>query len=154
MKLINKHNKLELIIDGKLLTQLGKLGNKHFPNEFGGFLIGHYSNDFKTLFITDYLLPKKYKGSPFGFERNIDGLRKVFDKLFDEKKQYYVGEWHTHPNGSTNYSQTDLKAMIETVKCETVQITNPILLILSVSKNKMMRYTFYVYDNEKLISYE
>lgn len=154
MKLINKENKLELIIEDDLLKHLGTIGVTHFPNEFGGFLVGYYADDFKTLFVKDFILPKIYKGSSFGFERSINGLEKIFNKLFNQKKQYYVGEWHTHPNGSTRYSQTDLNAMINTAECETVQITNPILLILSVNKSKMTNYSFYYYEDKQLIPYE
>jgi [CysO sulfur-carrier protein]-S-L-cysteine hydrolase len=154
LKLINKHNKLELVIENDLMNRLGNLGIKYYPNEFGGFLIGNYAADFKTVFIIDFLLPKKYSGSSFGFERSVEGLEKKFNEIFDRKKQYFVGEWHTHPDGSTMYSQTDLNAMIKTAECETVQIKNPILLILSVNKSKMTNYTFYFYENRKLIVYE
>lgn len=143
-----------LIIEDDLLNRLGKLGVTHFPNEFGGFLIGYYADNFKTVFVTDCILPKKYKGSSFGFERSVDGLERSFNKLFSQKKQYYVGEWHTHPNGSTMFSQTDLYAMINAVECETVQITNPILLILSVGRRKITGYRFYYYQDKKLIPYE
>lgn len=136
------------------MNRLGELGVKHFPNEFGGFLIGNYAADFKTVYITDFLLPKKYSGSSFGFERSVEGLERKFNELFDQKKQYFVGEWHTHPGGSTMYSQTDLNAMIKTAECETVSIENPILLILSVNKGRMTNYTFYFYENRKLIAYE
>ncbi len=154
MKLINKHNRLELIVEDDLLNRLGRLGVKHYPNEFGGFLIGYYTDDFRTLFVTDFLLPKKYQGSSMGFERSVDGIESAFNKIFVQKKQYFVGEWHTHPNGSTRYSQTDLNAMIKTVECETVRIKNPILLILSVNARKITDYTFYYYEERKLIAYE
>lgn len=154
MKLINRHNKLELVIEDDLLNRLGNLGIEHFPNEFGGFLIGYYTNDFRTVFVTDFVLPKKYNGSSFLFERSIDGIENVFNEIFKQTKQYYIGEWHTHPNGSTIHSHTDLSAMIKTVECETVQIKNPILLILSVNKDKMTDYTFYFYEDKKLIAYE
>lgn len=154
MKLVKKYNNLELIINDELLIEIANIGIHHYPNEFGGFLIGKYSNDFKTLYIEDYILPKKYKGFPFIFERSIDGIIDIFKKLFNQKNQYYIGEWHTHPDGSTMYSQTDLNAMVQTVECETVQIKNPILLILSVSKQKLNKFTFYFFENNKLISYE
>lgn len=133
---------------------MGAIALKHFPNEFGGFLVGKYSSDFKSVEITDVILPKKYKSTPTLFLRSTDGLEGIFEKLFIEKHQYYIGEWHTHPNGSSNYSGTDLNAMIETVNCETVQIKNPLLLILSITKSDIKDFTFYYYDNEKLISYE
>jgi len=67
LKLYNKHRKVELVIDQELLDNIGKSGIVHFPNEFGGFLIGKYSDDYNTLFITDYILPKSYKGSRYLF---------------------------------------------------------------------------------------
>ena len=154
MKLVKKYNNLELIVEEELLKEIANIGMKHCPNEFGGFLTGRYSSDFKTLYIKDYILPKKYKGHPFIFERSIDGMSEIFRKLFNQKNQYYIGECHTHPYGSTVFSQTDLNAMIQTVECETVQIKNPILLILSVSKQNLNSFTFYVYDNKNLIPYE
>ncbi|WP_407476598.1 Mov34/MPN/PAD-1 family protein [Elizabethkingia anophelis] len=154
MKLINPVNKLELVIDDGLLEKIGKIGVKHYPNEFGGFLIGKYSKDLKTLYITDYLLPKKYKGYPTVFQRSIDGLPTAFQDIFKTKNEYYIGEWHTHPNGSTMYSQTDLQAMIATSECETVQIKNPILLIFSINQKEVNNYTFYFYADNNLTAYE
>lgn len=154
MKLTRKHNDLNLTIQEDLIEKMGAIALKHFPNEFGGFLVGKYSSDFKSVEITDIILPKKYKSTLTLFLRSTDGLEGVFEKLFTEKHQYYIGEWHTHPNGSSNYSGTDLNAMIETVNCETVQIKNPLLLILSITKSELKDFTFYYYDNEKLISYE
>jgi len=149
-----KHKNLALVIEDNLLTKLGQIGIMHFPNEFGGFLVGNYSADFKTLHILDYVLPKKYKGFPMYFERAIDGLTQIFDKLFKKKNQYFIGEWHTHPNGSTMYSQTDLNSMIQTAECETVHINNPILLIISLNKTRVLNHTFYIYQNKNLIPYE
>jgi proteasome lid subunit RPN8/RPN11 len=154
LKLIRKHNDLNLTIQEDLIEKMGAIAIKHFPNEFGGFLVGKYSSDFKSVEITNIILPKRYKSTPTLFLRSTDGLEGVFEKLFTEKHQYYIGEWHTHPNGTSNYSTTDLNAMIETANCETVQIKNPLLLILSISKSDLKDFTFYYYDNEKLISYE
>jgi [CysO sulfur-carrier protein]-S-L-cysteine hydrolase len=154
LKLINKDKNLELIIDDDLLNNIALHGLMHYPNEFGGFLVGHYSADFKALYVSNSILPKKYRGFPTSFERGNDGLKEVLDKLFDNKKQFYVGEWHTHPNGSTMYSQTDLNAMIKIEAFEAVQIKNPILLILSIQNNKMTDFTFYVYNDKQLIRYE
>jgi proteasome lid subunit RPN8/RPN11 len=154
LKLKNRENELELSIDEKLLDRIGQIALKHYPNEFGGFLIGHYSTDFKLVEIKDVLLPKKYKGTPTLFERSTDNMEEAFAKLFIEKQQYYIGEWHSHPDGSTMYSNIDLNAMRKTVECETVHIKNPLLLIISAKKNEMAGYTFYCYNDKKLISYE
>ena len=154
MKLINKHKNVELIISEKLLAHLGEYGVKHYPNESGGFLIGCYSNNLKQLHISDYILPKRYNSIPCLFERSIDGIKEIFEKIFDRKKQYYVGEWHTHPNGSSMYSQTDLQAMIQIANHDTVNIENPILLIVSIDKNKFKDFSIYLYDKKGLYKYE
>ncbi|WP_164732244.1 Mov34/MPN/PAD-1 family protein [Flagellimonas oceanensis] len=154
MKLHNKHRNVELIINQELLEKISQLGIDHYPNEFGGFLIGKYSDDYNTLFITDYILPKSYKGSRSLFERSAKGTKSLFSKLFKIKKEIYVGEWHTHPNGSTRYSDIDLRAMINIESSPSVNIKNPVLLILSVSEKKLNQATFYIYENKKLIPYE
>lgn len=144
---------VRLVVDEALINELAKVGMKHFPNEFGGFLIGKYSDDFKTLYIETHLLPVKFKSSPTLFQRSIKGIETRFTKVFEESQHYYVGEWHTHPNGSTRYSGTDLQAMKKTVECDTVHIQNPVLLILSVDSIQLNDYTFYYYKSEKLVPY-
>lgn len=154
MRLINIENKLELIINDDLLKEIRDSAIKHYPNEFGGFLIGQYTNNFKTVEITNVILPLKYKGSPISFLRLTNDIKDVFSNVFNNSGQYYVGEWHSHPNGSTMYSQTDLNAMNEIVDCDTVSIKNPILLILSVNNKSTNKFTFYYYNNKKLVPYE
>lgn len=154
MKLTNRYKNVDIIISDVLLEKLTKHGIEQFPNEFGGFLMGYYSSDFKTLTITDTILPKKHKGTPSLFQRSINGIDTVFEEFYNKEPiQYYVGEWHTHPNGPTRYSQTDLRTMINIANCKTVHIINPILLILSVNKLKMKSFQFYLYDNKRLLPF-
>lgn len=97
----------------------------------------------------------KYSGERHSFERSTRGISQRLKDLYQiEPNQYYVGEWHTHPNGLTDYSSTDLRSMIDIAKCETVGIENPILLILSVGYSAMNSFKFYLYENEKLLAYE
>lgn len=155
MKLINKEKKVELIIEDKLLKDLSLIGFDKYPNEFGGFLVGYYSNNFKTLDITNFILPKKFKSFPYLFERSAEGVEENFRKLFNyDTKQYYIGEWHTHPNNSSLYSNTDLNAMIDNVNSQSIRISNPVLLIIGVNKEKIIDFTFYLYDNKTLLRYE
>ena len=154
MNLINKHKNMKLIIEDSLLKKLKKLGVSSYPNECGGFLVGYYSDNNTTLQVTDSILPKKQKSSSFLFERSIDGVKDILFKLFSSKKYFYIGEWHTHPNGSSLYSQTDLNAMVEITNCKTVNITNPILLILSIGQKKVHDFSIYIYDKKGLYKYE
>lgn len=155
MKLVNKHKEVEVIFKDSLLEELSLIGVKNYPNEFGGFLVGRYEKRNKLLIIGETILPQKYKGTPNLFFRSSEGIETQFKKLYKENpSKYYIGEWHTHPNGSTNYSRTDLNAMIDIENCQTVNINNPVLLILGINKAKMTGFSLYLYDNKKLLKYE
>lgn len=154
MKLATINTNLKLVVDSIIIEEIKEIGIKKYPNEFGGFLLGKYSEDLSTLFITRFLLPIKYKGHPMSFERSTEGLNKRLQEIFITSKEYYVGEWHTHPNGSTNYSSIDLNAMKTIAEHESVNIKNPVLLILGIGVNGCNAFTFYCYENEKLTLYE
>lgn len=153
MELYNQHKQVNLIIPDGLIDKLTSVGMKNYPHECGGFLVGYYSEDKLTLYITDFLLPTKDKKSRFLFERSVQGLKERLYKLFQNKGHFYIGEWHTHPNGSSAYSQTDLNAMIEIADCDTVNITNPILLILGIGEKQLKEFSFYIYNNKGLYKY-
>ncbi|POR18698.1 hypothetical protein BWK58_14550 [Flavobacterium columnare] len=154
MKIKNLHKELYLEYDEKLISKIEQIALEHYPNEFGGFLIGYYSEDLKTLVLTDLLIPNEYKSYRTLFERGTKGISEKLIELFRLKeKRYYVGEWHSHPNASSRFSSTDLNAMKNIAKSESVRIENPILLIVSVSSQKLIEYTFYLFDNDKLLEY-
>lgn len=154
LKIVKKYKNLSLTFEKELLLKLSDHGIENYPNEFGGFLIGSYSKDMKTLFINATLLPKKYNGFPTLFERSTEGIIIELEVAFNSKGIFYIGEWHTHPSGSSLFSKTDLNSMIEIAECETVKIKNPILLIISINHDKLLDYTFYFYNNQNLFPYE
>jgi [CysO sulfur-carrier protein]-S-L-cysteine hydrolase len=99
--LIYKSNETGLIInvEDSLLSNIIDIGIKHYPNEFGCFLIGYYSTNQTQLNITDTILPNKYKATPYLFERDTIGIEDKLKNYYSQNPQkYYVGEWHTHPN--------------------------------------------------------
>ena len=138
---------LNLAVDDALLEQLYNIGLKHYPKEFGGLLIGNYSEDMKTCVITGTLLPKKYKSSRYYFERGREGLLEKLEALYNaEPRSIYIGEWHTHPDGPASPSDTDEEAMQTISEHDEVTITNPLLLILAITPEG---YTFGFYVNFK-----
>ena len=154
MKIINSHKNVSLEYQNDLILKIESLALKHYPKEFGGFLIGYYSDDLKTLVLTDVLSPNEYRSHRALFERSTGGIKEKLLELFKlNKKRYYVGEWHSHPNGSSRYSSTDLNAMQSIANSETIRIKNPILLILSINSQRLENYTFYLYDNNTLFEY-
>lgn len=154
MKLNCTHKDLHLVINNNLIDDLYKFGMNHYPKEFGGLLIGYYSDDFKTCYVESTILPAKFNSSRYFFERGKEGLKQKLIEVYDASPRLiYVGEWHTHPDGIPIPSNTDLKAMTEIAESNEVNIENPILLILGIDKTEMKLGAF-VYSNNKLIKYE
>lgn len=145
---------LSLEIDGELLNYLLENGKSHYPNEFGGFLIGYYSNDNMHLEITDSILPKSFKASKYSFERSTKGIKKMLSNYYKENpKKFYVGEWHTHPDNSPIPSLTDISAINAIINNQNSCITNPVLLIIGYTKTQV-DFGFYVWFKNKLYRYE
>lgn len=154
MKLKFTYNGLEVEVEQNLIDKIYLDGMKHYPNEFGGLLVGYYSEDFKTCSIITSVIPKKYKSSKYFFERGKEGLKQILTGFYNSTPRLiYVGEWHTHPDGVPFPSATDLNSMNEIAECPDVSIENPILMILAVNKTEMKLGT-YVYSKNKLLKYE
>jgi len=73
---------LSLEVNDELIKGLGEKGKSHYPNEFGGFLIGYYSDDNRHLHITDTILPKNFRASKYSFERSTKGIEKDLSNYF------------------------------------------------------------------------
>lgn len=145
---------LSLEIGDELLSNLVEKGKSHYPNEFGGFLIGYYSDENKHLHITDSILPKSFKVSKYSFERSTKGIENKLSDYYNETpKKFYVGEWHTHPDNSPIPSLTDISAINAIINNQNSCITNPVLLIIRYSKTQV-DFGFYVWFENKLYRYE
>lgn len=146
---------LSLKIKDELLIKMNKLGKEYYPNEYGGLLVGRYSDDFKSVFIEETVLPKEFRSSRFKFERGVKGLKKVLHDFFKQTPSLsYVGEWHTHPDGTPIPSITDVAALKTIAQHDEVYIENPVLLIIGISKEScelgfyvLFRNEMYRYDN-------
>ena len=151
MKYYLASNDLFIEIQVAVFNQIQSQAEGEYPNENGGMLAGRYSADRHTVYIEKVVMPIKKLTGRTTFMRNAKGLEKVWKQLAKDGLRY-VGEWHSHPNGSTQYSSTDLKAMVDIEK--EVSITNPILLIVGVRNNGLSAHTFYCYRNNNLFKYK
>lgn len=151
---MNKHTGLSVSIDDNLIDQISATARLHYPKEFGGILVGRYSEDKKTVIVTDTILPEEFESSSFTFQRGVKGLRKSLSLYYDQSPSLqYVGEWHTHPDGPTEPSKTDIRALEEIVQHKEVYIDNPILMIMSISKRKK-NVGLFVYYKAKIYQYD
>lgn len=78
--------------------------------ETGGCLLGCYDKDRKYIYVIYQIYePKDSKCYPCSFVRGCDGLTDSIDiiRLKSGNQVRYLGEWHSHPNGSFSPSITD-----------------------------------------------
>lgn len=149
-----KEKNLSIQIENKTIDEMLLSARKHYPNEFGGLLIGFYANENKDLIITDFLTPKTFKASPVYFERETKDLQEELEDFYHSvPSRCYVGEWHSHPNGGTKPSSKDIKAMKQISENEGVSINKPILCIIGYTKQEF-QIQFHLISNNKIYTYE
>lgn len=155
MNYINEELGLKIFIKDDLFYSLSKKAEAGCPNESGGLLVGKYSTDHKTVIVTKAITPTQETTTPTSYTRKTDGMEAIWKKLYEEGLQY-VGEWHSHPNGSPQYSTEDLNAMRGIYADEDVTISKPLLLILGVKDGKYCKNAAYIYnkDNDELIKFK
>jgi len=151
MKYYLASDDLYIEIQASVFNQIQLQAEGEYPNENGGMLAGRYSVDRHTVYIERVVVPVEKLTGRTTFKRNAKGLEKAWEQLAEDGLQY-VGEWHSHPNGSTQYSSTDLAAMVDIEK--EVTIANPLLLIVGVRSYGLSAHTFYCYKNNKLLIYK
>lgn len=143
---------LSLKISNNILLAIYDQARDAFPNETGGMLAGRYINNYTA--IVEYLVKtKKSIESTTSFVRRADGVDKEWARLKEDNCEY-LGEWHSHPNGSFDYSTVDYNAMINIANDENVLIKNPLLLIVSLDKDTIKNHGVYFYDSGKLEKYK
>lgn len=123
---------------------------KSFPNETGGILIGHYSEDCKIAIVTQILGPprgsSRFKSS---FVRCGKSLLPILDKLW-KKNQYYLGEWHFHPSSSPYPSTTDLTTMKKLSESQELHCPEPIMVIIGGDVDAWTEYAMVVCQNKMI----
>ena len=153
MRLANDALKLSIDIRDNLLVEMVRHGQNFYPNEYGGILVGRYVENNTVVRIEEIVLPISYKASAYSFERGTKGLRDALLKHFKSNPSLiYVGEWHTHPNGSTMPSVTDTGALNKIAQDESVFIENPVLVIVALNKLHQ-EFGFYVLYQDQVYSY-
>lgn len=146
---------LSLTVESSVLESIEQFSRIHYPNEFGGILMGSYLNSYIDLVVSDIILPNQYNNSPTKFEPDHRELNLKIKEYYQQfgNKVIYVGDWHSHPNGSSHFSQTDFNSIREVAKSKSVNIKNPILLIAAYSDDHFDP-VFYVYSKDNLYKFE
>ena len=145
----NSELNFKVVFSDALLEKMIRLGKMYFPKEFGGILTGIKSEE--HLIILDIEVPVKFESNKNGFVRHPDFLNDYLQEIFVKSNNQieYLGEWHTHPNGSTQFSSQDLTSMKEIAENLDVNNVTPLLIILSI--NPSTDFQCYSFKSNQLI---
>jgi integrative and conjugative element protein (TIGR02256 family) len=119
--------------------------------ETGGVLLGRYdqNNTWATItFVTGP--PTDSRSSRAGFVRGTRGLRALFDRLWGDG-EYYVGEWHFHPNAAPTPSEVDIDEMRRIASDATRECATPLLMIIGGDPTAAWSWTAHVLSGTTLV---
>lgn len=140
-----------VMLSGEAYEKMIFFSHKANPCETGGILVGNYSSDQTTASITQITSPpKESKHHKFSFYRSSTGLMQFLNSMWNQG-QYYLGEWHYHPNSPPIPSNTDLRQMSTLSKNNKLKCPEPILIIIGGSI-KEWKVSVGIYVNDKYIS--
>lgn len=153
IKFLNKKTNHKILVSDSLLTQMIAVADNHYPKEFGGILTGIKEQDFWI--ITDFETPTDFKNSRSNFTRKVKKLNAYLKEIYltSKGKLEYLGEWHTHPNGTPQNSKDDLISMAEIANETNVTTDKPIMIIFSLHQSKRTnKFKIYQYTDGALIT--
>lgn len=99
--------------------------------ETGGLLAGYWTND--EVVVTDVIGPgPAAKHDRFNFEPDYRWQSEVIGSFYDENegRLTYLGDWHTHPAGTTDPSSLDIKTIRNIADNKAARAARPLMLIL------------------------
>lgn len=144
------NGKYGLLLNKNLLKDILLLCEKSKNCETGGILIGKYNTNLDLAIVSKITGPTKDSkmGSNWLFI-GVNGLKKLLKNIWTKNREYYLGEWHFHPNSTPNPSDTDINQLKEISVTESYKCPEPILLIIAGEPPKNWTFRVFVCVNGK-----
>jgi integrative and conjugative element protein (TIGR02256 family) len=115
-------------IESSALDALRVFAAAQHPHETGGALVGYYA-DGHTAVVTDVLgPPPDTEHGRTTLTLGSEGVREHLAAVWPDR--YYLGDWHTHPGGTPEPSDTDHATMLETAARPSAKCPEPLSIIL------------------------
>ena len=151
---VNNNKRLKVIVDDSLLDAIRQKAFSCCPNETGGLLVG-WIDDENVAHVCKQIAPAKEVATRASYYREVAGMGDIWKEMY-KQGLVYLGEWHSHPNGSVMYSNTDYNAIKGVYEDDGVVLSKPLMLIMGVKNGTFVNDAMYAYDgiNKNLIKME
>ena len=129
-KFASADRRFQVAVPAKCWASIVDDCRRAYPRETGGVLVGRYSDDLRLADITTVLpAPRDSKAGRTWFARGTAGLQNRL-RRFWRRTEYYLGEWHYHPDGHPDPSGPDRNQMSQIAANELYHCPEPLLLIV------------------------
>lgn len=144
-------NKFLVKIDTEIINIIEKECIKSENKETGGILIGSYSENGTVATIKSVTGPTEdSKLDKFRFKRGVNGLIEILNNKWN-LGEYYIGEWHFHPNSSSKPSSVDNEQMNKLLRDNLLKCREPILFIMGGNQHNGFESSVHVYTKSNRI---
>lgn len=124
-----------LLVERTVLADLHRIAWASYPHETGGVLLGHrLLSDGLGARVRHVVGPGLAAvHEPQRFEPDYEWQATRVGELWtDDESLEYLGDWHTHPGGSTAMSPLDCAALRAIAGASEANQASPVMLILAV----------------------
>lgn len=111
--------------------------SKWYPYETGGVFMGYLASD--DVVVTDVIsCGENSSHKRYSFYPDQDYQLKEISDLYNRTSGQitYLGDWHTHPNGSTSLSNTDKRTLVRIATTVEAKISKPVMGIMGGMSDK------------------
>ena len=105
-------NDWTVVTDNVVIETLSRVRQSKLPNETGGVLLGSFDMERRIVYVVDALpSPPDSEEWPTLYIRGCEGLSEIIKELNEKVDGMieYVGEWHSHPDGTGTVPSEDDK---------------------------------------------
>lgn len=138
MKFTDENEKVTVDIHEMAIEKMVKyLQADSLSSESGGVLLGYMDATTSTINIIDVTEPSKddVKSRAYFLRKSISHVRRI--QLAIKNKDYYVGNWHTHPQNAPFPSSLDVKTWSKGLKYDKVPFGFQIYIVCGIEKMRV-----------------
>jgi integrative and conjugative element protein (TIGR02256 family) len=147
--------KITLWIPKKLLEHIESKAIASFPNETGGSLLGYFSNRKRDIVITSLVdAGPNSRHNTTSFTPDYTFQEEEIGKKYHQSGRIfiYLGDWHTHPNGSLALSQKDVKVLQNISNHNPARNRSPVMVLLAGSQQNWRLKAWQFRPGRKILS--